>query len=194
MSAGFTYNLTPVDEKEERYDVQSGVIRRGAYRLDTTNLTVGSYLPTFTPIYADLKNKTCKVVRNVKVYAAVGATDTTIKIAKNSLAYSGMVLGTGSKGASVTALDQSNTDYDILTIDSAIGAVAIGTVLFEASAADGKAQKVTANSALYGATKVESGIVLISLLMRAFEIEPDKLVMPFSVNDEANMPHFQFNE
>lgn len=29
--------------------------------------------------------------------------------------------------------------------------------------------------------------------MRAFEIEPTKLVMPFSDIDKANMPHFQFN-
>lgn len=29
--------------------------------------------------------------------------------------------------------------------------------------------------------------------MRAFEIEPTKLVMPFADIDKANMPHFQFN-
>ena len=29
--------------------------------------------------------------------------------------------------------------------------------------------------------------------MRAYEIEPSKLVMPFSDVDKANMPHFQFN-
>ena len=40
---------------------------------------------------------------------------------------------------------------------------------------------------------VEDGIVLISLLVRAFEIEPTKLVMPFADIDKANMPHFQFN-
>ena len=40
---------------------------------------------------------------------------------------------------------------------------------------------------------VEDGIVLVSLLMRAFEIEPTKLVMPFADIDKANMPHFQFN-
>lgn len=194
MAAGFTYNLTPVDEKEERYDVQSGVRRRGPYVLDTTGLTVGSYLPSFTPIYADLKKKKAFVVKNVKVVSEVGATDTTIQIAKNSLAFSGMKIGTGSKGAAVTAIDQSNAGYDALTIDAAIGAVAVGTILFEASAADGKAPKNTANSALYGAVKVESGIVIVALLMKAFEIEPDKLILPFSANDEANMPYFQFNE
>ena len=34
---------------------------------------------------------------------------------------------------------------------------------------------------------------MVSLLMRAFEIEPTKLVMPFADIDKANMPYFQFN-
>ena len=50
MSAGFKYDLTPVVEQEERYDVQTGIRRRGPYKLDTTNLVVGSFLPSFTPI------------------------------------------------------------------------------------------------------------------------------------------------
>jgi hypothetical protein len=68
-----------------------------------------------------------------------------------------------------------------------------GTVLYEATAADGTTPKVIANSALYERKQVEDGIVLVSLLMRAFEIEPTKLVMPFADIDKANMPHFQFN-
>ena len=33
MSAGFKYDLTPVVEQEERYDVQTGIRRRGPYKL-----------------------------------------------------------------------------------------------------------------------------------------------------------------
>ena len=44
-----------------------------------------------------------------------------------------------------------------------------------------------ANSALFNRTKVEDGITLVSLLRTAAEIEPSKLVMPFSENDKANM-------
>ena len=54
MAAGFKYNLEPEVEQEERYDVETGRRRRGPYKLDTTNLVVGSYLPSFTPIAADL--------------------------------------------------------------------------------------------------------------------------------------------
>ena len=56
MSAGFKYDLVPPVEQEERYDVQTGIRRRGPFKLDTQNLVVGSFLPGFTPIYADLKN------------------------------------------------------------------------------------------------------------------------------------------
>ena len=34
----------------------------------------------------------------------------------------------------------------------------------------------------------------IAELMKAFEIEPDKLAIPFHAKDKANMPYFQFNE
>lgn len=197
MAAGFTYDLEPEVEHEERYDISSGVRRRGPYKLDTSNLPMGEHLPSFTPIAADLKNKTATVVRNVKVVEAYTTSDTakTIKIAKRSLAYAGMFIGNGSKGAKITGIDKSNAAYDEVTIETAFGAdLAAGTVLFEATAAGGTKPKNTANSALYERKKVENGIVLVALLMRAFEIEPDKLVFPFSEKDKANLPHFQFNE
>ena len=193
MASGFKYDLVPPVETEERYDVQTGIRRRGPYKLVTTNLVEGSHLPSFVPIYADLKNKFAYPVRNVKVIEASG---TTVKVAKNSLAYVGMFLGSGEKGAKVTAIDKSNAGYDELTIEAAFGgAIAKDAVLFEAAAVDGLKQKYTANSALYERTKVESGIVLVALLRTAAEVEPEKLVMPFSENDKANLKGwFEFNE
>ena len=70
-----------------------------------------------------------------------------------------------------------------------------GTVLFEAKAVSGTAQKYIANSALFNKTKVDDGIVLVALLRTAAEIEPSKLAIPFSANDKANMKGwFEFNE
>lgn len=307
MGAGFTYNLTPEEEKVERYDVSSGVRRRGVYILDTTNLNVGDYLPSFAPIAADLVHKTCRVVRNVKVVEAALANATAIKIAKGAFPYVGMLISDGNKSAEITAISRANTSYDLLTV-SLGNAVSVDQVLFEgsddtagvngvytltigtnptagdkitingiefefaAAPDEGKVvigatasatasnldsvleqyadiagvfalsykgakvvftQKVAgtgevtivvtpvpstgtlaatlvettegvaqvnasqvyvANSALYGRTKVENGINQVALLMRAFEIEPEKLVIPFSDKDKANLPHFQFNE
>lgn len=192
--AGFKYNLPPKEEQEERYDVSTGLRRRGNYVLDVAGLTVGSYIPSFTPIAADLKAKTAKIVVNVLVKENVGATDTKVKIAKGSFVVMGTILGNGTKGATITAIDKSKAEYDELTIDAAMGALKTGDVLFEAKAADGKEPKNVANSALYETHKVADGINSVALLQRAFEIEPEKLVTPFSAKDKANLPHFQFNE
>ena len=195
MSAGFKYDLVPPVEQEERYDVQTGIRRRGPYKLDTTNLAVGTILPSFIPVYADLKNKFAHTVRNIRVAEAY-ASGTSIKIAKTPLAYVGMFIGNGSKGAKVTAIDKSNEKYDVLTIEAAFGEnVAKDAVLFEAAAVVGTKQKYVANSALYERTKVDDGIVLVALLRTAAEIEPSKLAIPFSENDKANLKGwFEFNE
>ena len=198
MSAGFKYDLVPLVEQEERYDVQTGIRRRGPFKLDTQNLVVGSFLPVFTPFCADLKNKFASAVINVRVVEAytTGAEALSIKVAKNSLAYVGMFVGSGTKGAEVAAIDKSNANYDVLTIKAAFGEnIAKDTVLFNAVAVDGLKQKYVANSALFNRTKVEDGITLVSLLRTAAEIEPSKLAMPFSENDKANMKGwFEFNE
>ena len=196
MAAGFTYNLTPEEVKEERYDVETGRRRRGPYKLDTTSLPVGEYLPSFTPIAADLKKKTAQVAIRVEVAKKfTTGSNTTLKIKKKSFAYAGMHLGNGSNGATVNSIDKSDPNYDTLTLAADFGAtLEVGTVLFEATAVTGKTPKVTANSALYERAKIENGIVLVALLMRAFEIEPAKLAIPFHAKDKANMPYFQFNE
>lgn len=192
--AGFKYNLPPKEEQEERYDVSTGLRRRGNYVLDVAGLAVGSYVPSFTPIAADLKAKTAKIVVNVLVKENVGATDTKVKIAKGSFVVVGTILGNGTKGATITAIDKSKAEYDELTLSAAMGALKSGDVLFEAKAADGTTPKNVANSALYETHKVADGINCVALLQRAFEIEPEKLVTPFSAKDKANLPHFQFNE
>ena len=163
MSAGFKYDLVPPVEQEERYDVQTGIRRRGPFKLDTQNLVVGSFLPGFTPICADLKNKFAYAVINVRVVEAytTGAEALSIKVAKNSMAYVGMFVGNGKKGAEVTAIDKSNAGYDVLTIKTAFGEnIAKDAVLFNAVAVDGLKQKHVANSALFNRTKVEDGITL----------------------------------
>ena len=192
--AGFKYNLPPKEEQEERYDVSTGLRRRGNYVLDVTGLAVGSYVPSFTPIAADLKAKIAKIVVNVLVKENVGATDTKVKIAKGSYVVMGTILGNGTKGATVNAIDKSKAEYDELTLSAAMGALKSGDVLFEAKAADGTTPKNVANSALYETHKVADGINCVALLQRAFEIEPEKLATPFSAKDKANLPHFQFNE
>lgn len=196
MSAGYKYYIEPEPSIEERYDVSTGVRRRGPYKLDTTNLVAGSFLPSFTPIAADLVKKTAQVAIRVEVYEKfTTGSNTTLKIKKNSLAYVGMHIGDGSHGATINAIDKSDNAFDKLTLAADFGAtVNAGTVLFEATAVNGTTPKVVANSALYERKQIDEGPVLVALLMRAFEIEPTKLAMPFHAKDKENLPHFQFNE
>ncbi len=196
MSAGYKYYIEPEPSIEERYDVSTGVRRRGPYKLDTANLVAGSFLPSFTPIAADLVKKTAQVAIRVEVYEKfTTGSNTTLKIKKNSLAYVGMHIGDGSHGATINAIDKSDNAFDKLTLAADFGAtVNAGTVLFEATAVNGTTPKVVANSALYERKQIDEGPVLVALLMRAFEIEPTKLAMPFHAKDKENLPHFQFNE
>lgn len=197
MAAGTHYDLKPDYKPEEFYRVETGVRKSGPWKLDVTDLVVGSFLPVFTPVQADLVKRTLVPVRNVKVVEAytTGADALSIKIAKESLAYVGMFIGSGKKGAKVIAIDKTNKGYDVLTIEAAFGEnIAKDAVLFEATAVGGTVKKNTANFVLYDAKKVESdGAVLCTLLMQAYEVKESKLVLPIHELDKVGLTsRFQF--
>ena len=197
MAAGTHYDLKPDYKPEEFYRVETGVRKSGPWKLDIANLVVGSFLPVFTPVQADLVKRTLVPVRNVKVVEAytTGADALSIKIAKESLAYVGMFIGSGKKGAKVVAIDKTNKGYDVLTIEAAFGEnIAKDAVLFEATAVAGTVKKNTANFVLYDAKKVENdGAVLCTLLMQAYEVKERKLVLPIHELDKVGLTsRFQF--
>lgn len=132
MAAGTQYNLTPEYQPREFYRVETGVRKSGPWKLNTDNLVDGSFLPPFTPVKADFKTRIVTVVRNAKVVEAY-ASGTSVKIAKNSLVYKGMMIGDGNETVKVSAIDTSNANYDTITIASAFSnAIAVGAILFEA--------------------------------------------------------------
>ena len=197
MAAGTHYDLKPDYKPEEFYRVETGVRKSGPWKLDIANLVVGSFLPVFTPVQADSVKRTLIPVRNVKVVEAytTGADALSIKIAKESLAYVGMFIGSGKKGAKVVAIDKTNKGYDVLTIEAAFGEnIAKDAVLFEATAVAGTVKKNTANFVLYDAKKVENdGAVLCTLLMQAYEVKERKLVLPIHELDKVGLAsRFQF--
>ena len=200
MAAGTHYDLKPDYKPEEFYRVETGVRKSGPWKLDMldiANLVVGSFLPVFTPVQADSVKRTLIPVRNVKVVEAytTGADALSIKIAKESLAYVGMFIGSGKKGAKVVAIDKTNKGYDVLTIEAAFGEnIAKDAVLFEATAVAGTVKKNTANFVLYDAKKVENdGAVLCTLLMQAYEVKERKLVLPIHELDKVGLTsRFQF--
>lgn len=196
MPSGFKYVTAPEPQAEERYDVQSGVRRRGVYVLQTDGIPVGSVIPTFAPVYADKKNKKAYLVRNAALVEAATATDTAYKVGKGTLLSAGAFVGNGAKGGEVVSVDTSNALYDVVTLKATLGVVLpAGTVLTETATAAGTKQKYVANSALYERKKVEDGINTVALLRTAAEIEPSKLDIPFSAADKAALQGwFDFNE
>lgn len=198
MAAGTKYDLTTEYKPEELYRVETGVRKSGPWKLDIANLVVGSVLPVFTPIQADLKKRTIVPVRNFRVVEAYTTGDSalSIKVAKGSLAYVGMFIGSGKKGAEVTAIDKTNKAYDVLTIKAAFGEnIAKDAVLFEATAVAGTSKKNTSNFVLFDAKKVEDdGPVLCTLLMQAYEVKESKLPMPIHELDKVGLTsRFQFD-
>ena len=198
MAAGTKYNLTPEYKPEELYRVETGVRKSGPWKLDIANLVVGSVLPVFTPIQADLKKRTIVPVRNFRVVEAYTTRDSvfSIKVAKGSLAYVGMFIGSGKEGAEVAAIDKTNKAYDVLTIKADFGEdIAKDTVLFEATTIAGTSKKNTSNFVLFDAKKVEDdGPVLCTLLMQAYEVKESKLPMPIHELDKVGLTsRFQFD-
>lgn len=197
MAAGTKYNLTPEYKPEEFYRVETGVRKSGPWKLDITNLVIGSFLPVFTPVKADMVKRTLVPVRNVKVIEAYtnGETNLTIKVAKGSLAYQGMFVGSSKKGAEVVSIDKSNKEYDVLTIKAAFGEdIPKDSVLFESTAVGGTVKKHTANFVIYAETKVEEGAVLPTLLMQAYEVKESKLILPIHELDKVGLTsRFQFD-
>lgn len=82
-------------------------------------------------------NGICHVVKVAVATAAVAESDKTIAVKKGSHFKVGdfVLLNVGDKASKITAIDTSGTDVDKITIDAALGAIAIGGAIAEASEA-----------------------------------------------------------
>lgn len=186
MAAGLKYNLEPVEKiMPEMCRFETVYRYSGGFNLVTTSLKNVKAIPPLTPLVLDFKARTATPVINVEL-AEKFTSGTSMKIKKGSLAYAGMYIGDGTNGATVSAIDTSNEDYDTLTIDEFESTPDKGEVLFEASAADGTAAKATANALNYAWTKVEDGAT-VTAIGRAFEIRPSRLIAPISEKDKESL-------
>lgn len=129
------------------------------------------------------------LITGLEVAEATTETGKTVKVGAGSGAYVGMKLTDGTKTVTVEKVVVGDS-YDTLTVSAAFGVLAVGTELNETGAT---AKKNVANFLIYGRTKIESGIVLIALLMQAYEIQEDKLTLPVAEADKVGLTsRFQF--
>lgn len=83
------------------------------------------------------------VVKIAEVAAEVAAADKTIKVKKlhNLKVGDIIMIAVGAAAVTITAVDDSNKKFDTLTVDTALGAIALGGFLVEAKAASSATEK-----------------------------------------------------
>lgn len=89
-------------------------------------------LPPTTPVGFNSNGK-LEAFKCYRLYEAVEAADTTIKIVKGSGVASGDIIGHGETAVACTAVDTTNEDYDAVTVTLGED-IAADTVLYEAKA------------------------------------------------------------
>lgn len=162
MGMDFVYGNILPDEKElwnEKYTKR----HIGGYPIDRSDLDEGVVIRKSTPLFTDYKAKKVRPIKNVRVVEAAESSHTTLKIMKDNLVRIGDTLGDGKVMATITAIDRSSKQYDVLTIALGIQ-VPLNLVLFEVNGftkVDGTVSVVEAATKTATLVKVgkDSGIV-----------------------------------
>lgn len=184
MPAGIKYDLKGQEVEKELYNVKSGYRLAGGFNINDSDIDDGQYIPVLAPLAVDFKTRTAKVSKSVKAVEAINAT--TLKVQKGSFAKVSMHLGNGDNGATITAIDTTNANYDTLTLSATIADVKAGDVLFEAKTNTGKVVKNPANFLNYARVKKEAGAT-VTALGQAYEIQTNKLYVPVSDKDKETL-------
>lgn len=135
----------------------------GGFKLDVSVLPADSYVEPGMPLGFDESTRVAKVVKLAKVYENATNTATSIKVYKGHLFKVGDYIAktVGAQAYAITAIDTSNSAYDVFTVGTTLGAVltADTDVLFQSSAtgASAAAYAVSARGLNYLPVKVETG-------------------------------------
>ena len=107
---------------------------RGGVSVATSELG-SDYLPEGAVLSAPIEGL-CHVVKVANVVAAVDAAATEIKVAKGHQFKVGdfVLTEVGKVGATITAIDTTDKAHDTVTVDTALGAIAINGFIAEAKA------------------------------------------------------------
>ena len=103
-------------------------------------------IPRGTLCQVNFPGLTAGIVKVAKVVA--GGTATAPRVVKGTMFVAGdIIMKEGeTTGKTVTAVDRTNGDYDVITFDSALTGLAADDILLEATATTGSAQKYAPNA------------------------------------------------
>lgn len=179
------YEITqPAAREEEIW--QERTVRRlsGGFNIVLTpGLAAFGWLLKGAFLAINFAERKATLIKTVALVQAAGATDTAFRVAKGKgdLFLPGEFIGTGTKAVTVSTVDKTNPDYDVINTDAAIGALANGSVLTLATAA-GASKLVTGDliAMNYAPVKIE-GVPHCTAVVQAWEVKSSKL--PYPVTD-----------
>lgn len=121
------------DDRTPRYLQHRVADIRGGVSIAASELG-GDYLPEGAVLSLPDEKGICHVVKIGEVAAEVAAADKTIKVKKlhNFKVGDFITAKPGGKAEAITAIDESNKTYDILTVGAALGAITLGECVVEA--------------------------------------------------------------
>lgn len=156
-------------------------------------------LPPYCVVGKD-ENGGYRVIKTALVTEDLEAEGTTVKVNKSHLFAVGdfVTVGGGLKGASdkITAIDKSNAGYDVITLETTIGAAKVGQILVgvKEKTTAGKATLVTSSSELViTLSKVDLTVANQSCgLMVRGTISEGNMPFPIDAGLKALMPLIRF--
>lgn len=125
-----------------------------------TDLPIGTVVRKATPVYVDFDNGTAAIVKTAQVLS--GSTTTKVRVPKGHYFAVGDRVaknGDGAASPTISSIDKTNSDYDVLNLSAGITGVTEGDIIVEST----EKTETTAAKALYvpnfvvGAEKVIDG-------------------------------------
>lgn len=144
-----------------------------------TPVAIGKVVLRGTPVKVNVMNHTCDICKTASVLN--GGTTTAPRVNKGSLFEVGdKITKVGGAVATISKIDTSNADYDVLTLSTAISGLASGDVLAETDATAGEA-KFEPNAVVgYDFESKANSVQILDCAYEAVVLEPslDSPILP----------------
>lgn len=137
-------------------------VAQGGFVLSSTGLAADTLIPAGTPVVYSESTRAASILGTAVAQADAASNATTYPVLKGHTLKVGDYLASGAAGGkayAITAIDTTtNTDKDILTVGTTIGAVTAGDLLYASTATGATASAYPAiNGLLYDDTLANSG-------------------------------------
>lgn len=165
-------------------------LAQGGFTLNDSAFAAGVTVPAGTPIGFDESTRIAKVAKMAVAYAAATNTATTYQVKKGHNLKVGSSIKTGSTAAqTVTAIDSSNTSYDVITVGTTLGAVvAVGAAIFIDDAGYQNVKGLLYSDVLIDA----NGVASVAVVLRGTVY--DRRISPVAATVKALMPQINFSQ